>query len=38
MFEGFQYPVDIFEKIKGSWVIIPKRWGIDRTFSYLKHP
>ncbi|WP_416351050.1 transposase [Streptococcus agalactiae] len=25
------------EKIKGNWQIIPKRWVIERTFSWLNH-
>lgn len=33
----FQCPVDISEKIKGSWQIIPKRWIVKRTFSWLNH-
>ena len=37
MSEEFQCPVDISEKIKGSWQIIPKRWVVERTFSWLNH-
>ncbi|WP_288624040.1 transposase [uncultured Streptococcus sp.] len=29
--------MDISEKIKGSWQIIPKRWVVERTFSWLNH-
>lgn len=35
--EEFGCPVDISEKIKGSWQIIPKRWVVERTFSWLNH-
>lgn len=37
MAKEFQCPVDISEKIKGGWQIIPKRWGVERTFSWLNH-
>ena len=37
MSEEFQCQVDISEKIKGSWQIIPKRWVVERTFSWLNH-
>ena len=37
MLKEFQCPVDIFEKIKGNWKIIPKRWVVERTFSWLNH-
>ena len=30
MLKEFQCPVDISEKIKGSWKIIPKRWVVER--------
>ena len=32
MSEEFQCPVAISEKIKGSWQIIPKRWGVSEHF------
>lgn len=35
--EEFGCPVDISEKIKGSWQIIPKRWVVERIFSWLNH-
>lgn len=35
MVEEFRCPVDISEKIKGSWQIIPKRWVVERTFAWL---
>ena len=37
MIEEFGCPVDISEKIKGSWQIILKRWVVERTFSWLNH-
>ncbi len=37
MIEEFGCPVDISEKIKGSWQIIPKRWVVERTFAWLNH-
>ena len=37
MIKEFQCPVDISEKIKGSWQIISKRWIVERTFSWLNH-
>lgn len=37
MEQEFQCPVDISEKIKGSWQIIPKRWVVERTFAWLNH-
>ena len=37
MLKEFQCPVDISEKIKGSWKIIPKRWVVERTFAWLNH-
>ncbi|MDQ8759679.1 transposase [Streptococcus ruminantium] len=33
MVEEFRCPVDISEKIKGSWQIILKRWVVERTFA-----
>ena len=32
MLKEFQCPVNISEKIKGSWKIIPKRWVVERHF------
>lgn len=37
MIVEFGCPVDISEKIKGSWQIIPKRWVVKRTFAWLSH-
>ncbi|MFU2207042.1 transposase, partial [Streptococcus pluranimalium] len=37
MIEEFGCPVDISEKIKGSWQIISKRWVVERTFAWLNH-
>ena len=31
-------PVDISEKIAGSWQIIPKRWIVERSFAWLGWP
>ena len=35
MQEWFGLPVDISEKISGSWQIIPKRWIVERSFAWL---
>ncbi|WP_267247300.1 transposase [Streptococcus sp. Marseille-Q5986] len=37
MVKEFGCPVDISEKIKDSWQIIPKPWVVERTFSWLNH-
>ncbi|WP_323743922.1 transposase [Streptococcus sp. Marseille-Q5986] len=37
MVKEFGCPVDISEKIKASWQIIPKPWVVERTFSWLNH-
>ncbi|MGT2908187.1 transposase [Streptococcus dentiloxodontae] len=29
--------IDGGKKVKGSWQIIPKRWVVERTFSWLNH-
>jgi transposase len=29
--------VDISKKIKTEWHVIPKRWCVERTFSWLNH-
>jgi len=29
--------VDISERIKPEWEIIPKRWRVERTFAWLTH-
>jgi hypothetical protein len=29
--------IDISEKIKPEWEILPKRWVVERTFSWLNH-
>jgi len=29
--------VDISKKIKPEWHVIPKRWCVERTFSWLNH-
>ena len=29
--------VDITEKITPGWVILPKRWVVERTFSWMNH-
>ncbi len=30
-------PLHISEKIEGKWAVRPKRWGVERTFSWLGH-
>ena len=29
--------IDISEKIKPEWEILPKRWIVERTFSWMNH-
>ena len=29
--------IDISEKIKPAWEILPKRWVVERTFSWMNH-
>lgn len=34
----FNLPVDISERVSGSkWEVLPKRWIVERTFSWLNH-
>ena len=28
-------PLHISEKIEGKWTVLPKRWVVERTFSWL---
>lgn len=29
--------IDISERIKPGWAVIPKRWVVERTFAWLNH-
>ena len=34
---GLKKTVEISKKIKPEWHVIPKRWRVERTFSWLNH-
>jgi putative transposase len=35
--ETLNKPLHISKKIKNSWAVLPKRWVVERTFSWLGH-
>jgi putative transposase len=35
--ETLHKPLHISKKIKDGWAVLPKRWVVERTFSWLGH-